>query len=97
MDEVDEDPLLLAHADQALALSRALEAAQALNGGGERRAAKLVEAARRVFAGEPEVRVDYIAAVDWATLEPVELAGPGTLFAVAAYVGNTRLIDNCIL
>ena len=82
---------------QALALSRALEAAQALFGGGERRAAKLVEAARRVFAGEPEVRVDYIAAVDWATLEPVELAGPGTLFAVAAYVGNTRLIDNCIL
>ena len=82
---------------QALALSRALEAAQALYGGGERRAAKLVEAARRVFAGEPEVRVDYIAAVDWATLEPVELAGPGTLFAVAAYVGNTRLIDNCIL
>jgi pantoate--beta-alanine ligase len=82
---------------QALALSRALEAAQALFGGGERRAARLVEAARRVFAGEPEVRVDYIAAVDWATLEPVELAGPGTLFAVAAYVGNTRLIDNCIL
>jgi pantoate--beta-alanine ligase len=41
--------------------------------------------------------VDYIALVDWATLEPVEIAAPGSLFAVAAYVGNTRLIDNAIL
>jgi pantothenate synthetase len=35
--------------------------------------------------------------VDWATLEPVEVAAPGTLFAVAAWVGTTRLIDNAIL
>jgi pantothenate synthetase len=28
---------------------------------------------------------------------PVETAIPGTLFAVAAYVGPTRLIDNTIL
>jgi len=43
------------------------------------------------------VRVDYIELVDWATLLPVEVAAPGTLFAVAAYVGPTRLIDNAIL
>jgi pantothenate synthetase len=30
-------------------------------------------------------------------LEPTEIAAPGTLFAVAAYVGPTRLIDNAIL
>ena len=37
------------------------------------------------------------ALVDWATLLPVEVAVPGTLFAVAAWVGSTRLIDNTIL
>jgi len=35
--------------------------------------------------------------VNWATLEPVEIAAPGSLFAVAAWVGATRLIDNTIL
>jgi pantoate--beta-alanine ligase len=83
--------------EQALALSRALGVARELFGGGERRAAALISAAAQVIAGEPGVRVDYVAAVDWVTLEPVELAGQGTLFAVAAYVGKTRLIDNCIL
>ena len=32
-----------------------------------------------------------------STLEPVDTAVPGTLFAVAAWVGSTRLIDNAIL
>ena len=48
-------------------------------------------------ADDPAVRVDYIELVDWITLEPLEIAGPETLFAVAAYVGSTRLIDNTIL
>jgi len=38
-----------------------------------------------------------VVAVDWATLEPVAEASRGTLFAVAAWVGATRLIDNTIL
>ena len=82
---------------QALTLSRAILRVESLIAGGERRGAVLIEAARGVFASEPEVRIDYIALVDWATLEPVEIAVPGTLFAVAAYVGTTRLIDNAIL
>jgi pantoate--beta-alanine ligase len=41
--------------------------------------------------------VDYVELVNWATLESVEIATPGTLFAVAAWVGATRLIDNTIL
>jgi pantothenate synthetase len=35
--------------------------------------------------------------VDWATLQPVDVAVPGSLFALAAKVGPTRLIDNTIL
>jgi pantoate--beta-alanine ligase len=81
---------------QALVLSRALEAVQGLAAGGEARVSALVDAARRVISSEPAVRVDYIAAVDWATLEPVELLVQGGLFAIAAYVGTTRLIDNFV-
>jgi pantoate--beta-alanine ligase len=82
---------------RALALSRAVRRAEALFASGERRAERFVEAARETFAAVPEIRVDYIALVDWATLEPVEIAAPESLFAVAAYVGSTRLIDNAIL
>ena len=82
---------------QALVLSRAVGEVEMLAAGGERRASALIGAAREVFAGEPAVRVDYIELVNWDTLLPVERASPGALFAVAAYVGNTRLIDNAIL
>ena len=82
---------------QARALSRAVRWIEAMVAKGERDPAVLTEAARQIFAAEPLIRVDYIALVDWATLEPVETAVPGTLFAVAAWVGTTRLIDNTIL
>jgi pantoate--beta-alanine ligase len=82
---------------RALALSRMIRQVEALAATGERRASALIEAARRIFAAEPAIRIDYIEVVNWATLEPVETAAPGTLFAVAAWVGATRLIDNTIL
>ncbi len=82
---------------QALALSRAINTVEDLAGHGQRNAATLMEAAEAVLGAEPLVRVDYIAVVDWATLQPVENAAPGTLFAIAAWVGATRLIDNTIL
>jgi pantoate--beta-alanine ligase len=82
---------------QALVLSRAVHEVEALAAQGERRAEALIAVARNVFAGEPAVRFDYVELVDWATLEPVEMATPGSLFAVAAYVGATRLIDNAII
>jgi pantoate--beta-alanine ligase len=82
---------------QALTLSRAVRQAEALFASGERRADKFVEAARDTLASAQEIREDYIALVDWATLLPVEIAERGSLFAVAAFVGATRLIDNAIL
>ena len=82
---------------QALTLSRAIRKVESLTASNERRAIKLIEAARQTIAAEPAIRIDYIELVDWSTLEPVEIAVPGTLFAVAAYVGSTRLIDNTIL
>jgi pantoate--beta-alanine ligase len=46
---------------------------------------------------EPEARIDYLAIVDPETLLPVEHAAAGSLVAVAAHVGTTRLIDNLLL
>lgn len=42
-------------------------------------------------------KVDYIVAVNKNTLEPVKKLKKGTLIALAAYFGKTRLIDNTIL
>ena len=80
----------------ALTLSRAVRQAEALYASGERRAIRILQAARITFASMPQIRVDYVALVNWETLEPVEVAAPGSLFAVAAWVGQTRLIDNCV-
>jgi pantoate--beta-alanine ligase len=41
--------------------------------------------------------VDYLAIVDANTLLPVTSADTGTLVAVAAHVGSTRLIDNFLV
>jgi pantoate--beta-alanine ligase len=82
---------------QALTLSRAVRKVEKLVDSGERSGRTLIAAAREIFAAEPAVRVDYVELVDWATLLPVEVAAPGTLFAVAAWVGATRLIDNTVL
>ncbi len=82
---------------QALVLNRAVRTVEKLFAAGEREARVLIEAARAVFAAEPAARVDYIELVDWTTLEPVERAAAGSLFAVAAWVGTTRLIDNAVL
>lgn len=82
---------------QALVLSRALREIGSCYRSGERDAAKLIAAARAVFATELAVRVDYVEIVDPETLEPILAARTGTLVAVAAFVGSTRLIDNVIL
>jgi pantoate--beta-alanine ligase len=80
----------------ALALHRALQAMQAMIARGERASAALLEEGTGILCAEPEVRVDYLAAVDAQTLLPVERAEAGTLLVVAAWVGATRLIDNFI-
>jgi pantoate--beta-alanine ligase len=45
----------------------------------------------------PGVRPEYIAVTEPITLAPVETVDGGTVIALAARVGTTRLIDNVIL
>jgi len=82
---------------QALVLSRSLSRVKEAFNRGDRRADCLVASGKQVFAEEPAVRLGFLAIVDPESLEPVDDASPGTLVAVAAYVGNTRLIDNVVL
>ncbi|HXC45081.1 MAG TPA: pantoate--beta-alanine ligase [Solirubrobacteraceae bacterium] len=82
--------------DRALAIPRALAAATAAAAGGERSADALIAAARealRALEAEPE----YVALVQADTLDPVVRLEQPTLLAIAARVGETRLIDNAIL
>ncbi len=82
---------------QALCLRRSLTRVENLFAAGERDAAQLVAAGREVMAGEPTARLDYFAIVNWETLEPLVRVEAEALVAVAARVGETRLIDNVIL
>jgi pantoate--beta-alanine ligase len=80
----------------ATVLSRALRKVDSSFRSGESNSTALLEIARQVFATEPEVRVDYIEIVDPESLEAVSSVQNGTLVAVAAFVGVTRLIDNVV-
>jgi pantoate--beta-alanine ligase len=82
---------------RALVLQRSLQQVQQEFQAGERIAAKLISAAKEVFAREPQVVLDYFEIADPDTLDPVERIAQKTLVAVAAYVGSTRLIDNTVL
>jgi pantoate--beta-alanine ligase len=81
---------------RAVALPAALEAARALAASGERSAQALLDAARaamRPFDVVPE----YLALVEPDTLEPVDTLAGETLLAIAARIGEVRLIDNATL
>ena len=82
---------------QALVLSRALIAVQRQFQGGEHDSGKLLAEALRVMREEPAIEVDYLRIVDPLTLEDITDVREGTLVAVAARVGTTRLIDNLLL
>lgn len=82
---------------QALVLHRALVRVQKSWEGGERDAATLVAAGREEVAGEKSVRLEYFEIVDPDSLDPVKDLAGGSLVAVAAFVGPTRLIDNILL
>jgi pantoate--beta-alanine ligase len=77
---------------RALCISRAICGAEELLRSGARVPAVLKDLVRESL--DEVDRIDYIELVDSNTMKPVTgVSGPVTL-AVAAYVGNTRLLDN---
>jgi pantoate--beta-alanine ligase len=55
-----------------------------------------LDAAREAMAPFA-VELEYLALVDPDTLEPIDILAHDALLAIAARVGETRLIDNVIL
>jgi len=82
--------------ERALALNRALRAAEAVVAGGIRDAGAVVAAARDEL-DRAGVEPDYLQLRSANDLSPVERVNGSTLLAVAARVGRARLIDNAIL
>jgi pantoate--beta-alanine ligase len=64
---------------------------------GVRGAGELEEAFRSETGTRPGLRVQYANLVDPDTMEGLGYAGDGSLFAVAVFSGDTRLIDNILL
>lgn len=83
--------------ERALGLSEALRAVQGAHKAGERSAVRLEAIARAHLAERGITEVDYVAIADPRTLEPLAHVDAGTVVALAARVGRTRLIDNVIL
>jgi pantoate--beta-alanine ligase len=82
---------------RATILHRALVAAADLHAQGERNSQALIAAMIQMLATEPSVVVEYAAVVDPDTLLPLADTTSGALIAVAARLGETRLIDNHLI
>jgi pantoate--beta-alanine ligase len=82
--------------ERALALSRALRAAEQSVAGGRRDATSVIAAARAEL-DRAGVEPEYLELRSLADLAPADRVNGSTLLAVAARVGRARLIDNAIL
>ena len=78
---------------RALALPQALQdAAMKIAGGAD--VSAVLKQARQQLGDAGFSRIDYVALVDAATLEPIEAPAGRMRLIAAATIGSTRLIDN---
>ncbi|MBI4003743.1 MAG: pantoate--beta-alanine ligase [Candidatus Omnitrophica bacterium] len=82
---------------QAAVLWRALRAGRERIRTGERRASAVAARMRRLIKAIPSARIDYVVAVDAATLAPVRRLRGCVALLVAVWIGRTRLIDNLLV
>jgi len=81
---------------RALAISRALQAAEAAVAAGERDAEEVARTARALMTSDG-VEPEYLELVSTDTLAPVRMIDDSVLVVIAAQIGATRLIDNQIM
>jgi pantoate ligase / CMP/dCMP kinase len=82
---------------QAAAIYGSLQQAQELFLQGERQADNLLNAVKSQIQTHPAVQVEYLELVEPETLVNLTTIAASGLLAIAARVGNTRLIDNLLL
>lgn len=78
----------------ALCLSESVKIGQKMAEDGEKNTKVILDAMIAHINNEPLARIDYVQAVDGVTMQDVDEIAGDTLFAMAVYIGKTRLIDN---
>ncbi|MBO6108591.1 MAG: pantoate--beta-alanine ligase [Eubacterium sp.] len=86
-----------AEREAATILYKALTEGEALIKNGETNATVVKETIRARIDSEALAEIDYVEAVDFDSIEPVDEIRENTLIAIAVYIGNTRLIDNFVV
>jgi pantoate--beta-alanine ligase len=81
----------------ATVLYRALTHARAAFEAGERNARLLCDIVAGTVTGEPLARLQYVSCAHPDTLDELETVSDRALISLAAFVGQTRLIDNIIV
>ena len=81
----------------SLCVSRALNKAAELVSQGEHQAVPVLQAVQEIISSEEGIRLDYASLCDPDTLEEVTEVTQPTLLAIAAWVGDVRLIDNRVI
>lgn len=80
----------------ALCLSQAVRLGQDMVNMGERNTKAILDKMIAHIEKEPLAKIDYVQSVDAVTMQDVTEIKGETLFAMAVYIGKTRLIDNFI-
>ncbi len=84
--------------EKAAVIYRGLKEAKLAFRNGIRNASELIGIVKNMIEEEPLARIDYIAATDAATLEPIEkIDDSEVVLSAAVFFGKIRLIDNVIL
>ena len=81
----------------ARSLCKSLETAKTMVETGELSTQKIKQEMQKIILQEPNTRIDYISFCDLATFADRNSINGTTLIALAVHVGNSRLIDNCIV
>ena len=82
--------------ESSLSLSHGLLKAKELYDQGERDAATMIDAVRKIIRQQPHTQIDYIQICDTTTLKDVEKIEGEAVIALAVRVGTARLIDNYV-
>ena len=81
----------------ALCLFKSLKSAREMIMNGEKKAEKIKRRMKEIIQSEPLAKIDYIEIVDMDNLEHMGKIEDEALVALAAFIGNARLIDNMIV
>ena len=81
----------------AVSLYRSLQRAKFLVSQGECSASRIRGSMMKEFEGESKIKLEYLSICDPQNLQEVTTVRKKTLFALAAWVGKNRLIDNILL